>query len=342
MNETRKAILDNLQNRHAERVPIWLMRQAGRYLPEYRALRAEAGGFLHLCLTPRWAADITLQPIRRFDFDAAILFADILLIPYALGRGLEFKEGEGPVLQTVKDLKDIGSLKYDQTKLHPVFETVSLVKNDLPKKTTLIGFCGSLWTVACYMIDGNSKGNFVEARLWAREKPEQLQKLIDILAEASLDYLSAQIEAGAEVIQIFDSWAGLLEGDLFDRWVISPTRKLVAKFKERHPHVPIIGFPREAGKKHRDYITKTGVDCMSLDQSVDLAYAKELQAIKPVQGNLDPAVLVRGGDEMKMAAEKILNTLGPKHIFNLGHGVVPETPPEHVAELVKIVRDWKK
>ena len=342
MHETGKPILEILKGNRPEQIPIWLMRQAGRYLPEYRSLRSKAKDFLNLCLTPEWASEITLQPIRRFDFDAAIIFADILLVPLALGQKLEFREGEGPVLEAITNESTIASLSYDERKISPVFESFARVKKELPSKTSLIGFCGGLWTVACYMIDGNSKNGFAEAKIWAKEKPESLGKLINILLETSADYLSGQIKAGAEIIQIFDSWAGLLEGENFSRWVIEPTRELVKRVKAKHPHVPIIGFPREARKNYRDYIFKTGVDAVSIDQHVDLDYAKsQLQTIKPLQGNLDPAVLVKGGQEMKNAAAKILNTLGPKHIFNLGHGVTPDVPPEHVAELVKFVREFK-
>jgi uroporphyrinogen decarboxylase len=324
-------------------MPIWLMRQAGRYLPEYRKLRAEAGDFLDLCLTPKWASEVTLQPVRRFGFDAAILFADILLIPYALGLKLQFQEGEGPVLQTVDNDNTISKLKYNISKLKPVYETLDLVKRQLPEETALIGFCGAPWTVACYMIDGNSRANFAQAKKWAAEKPESLQKLINILIDASEAYLCSQIEAGAEVLQIFDSWAGLLSSEDFRRWVIEPTQKLVGGIKKKHPHIPIIGFPREAGKGYHAYIRETGVDAVSIDQHVDLDYAKsELQSVKPLQGNLDPELLVKGGAEMKRALAAILDKLGPTHVVNLGHGILPQTPLEHVAEMLSLVRAFEK
>jgi uroporphyrinogen decarboxylase len=343
VRETLKPVLDVLNGKVPQRTPLWIMRQAGRYLPEYKKLRAEAGSFLNLCLTPHYASEVTLQPIRRFGFDAAILFADILLIPYALGRKLEFREGEGPVLEPVSSEKDIGALRYETEKLMPVSETIVRVKKELSPETALIGFCGGLWTVACYIIGGTSRDGFGEAKNWAREKPEKLEKLIGVLLDASITYLSAQIVAGAEVIQVFDSWAGLLKGEDFARWVIEPTRKLVTALKAKHPHIPVIGFPREAGKGYKDYIRQTGVDALSIDQHVDLGYAKkELQSLKPLQGNLDPALLVAGGAAMRNGTEKILTALGPRHIFNLGHGITPDTPPEHVAELVKIVREfWK-
>ena len=341
MGEIGKPILEVLSGKVPSRRPVWLMRQAGRYLPEYRELRSKAENFLNLCLTPTWATEITLQPIRRFDFDAAILFADILLIPMALGRGLEFREGEGPVLQTVENEKDLSTLFYDDKKLLPVYETLDRVKGALPKHTTLIGFCGAPWTVACYMIDGNSKNDFAKAKEWVKHKPQLLDKLIDTLIDASEIYLSKQIEAGAEALQLFDSWSGLLVADDFRRFVIKPTQQLVKRMKARYPHIPILGFPREAGENYAPYIRETGVDAVSIDQQVNLDFAKrELQIIKPLQGNLDPDLLVKGGADMKTGLEKIMTTFGMKHIVNLGHGVVPQTPTEHVAELVKFIRDF--
>jgi uroporphyrinogen decarboxylase len=342
VEKTDKPVLDVLCGNVPERRPVWLMRQAGRYLPEYRDLRAKAENFLNLCLTPAWAGEITMQPVRRFDFDAAILFADILLIPFALGQKLEFPEGEGPALETVDDEKGIARLNYDDRKLLPVYETLDGVKSQLREKTTLIGFCGAPWTVACYMIDGNSRANFAKARSWVKEQPESLAKLVDILVSASEDYLSRQIEAGAEALQIFDSWAGLLSAEDFRRWVIEPTQKLATRMKSRYPHIPIIGFPREAGDSYRPYILETGLDAVSIDQHVDLDYAtRELQTVKPLQGNLDPELLLKGGADMKAGLGKIMNTFGNKHIINLGHGVLPQTPPEHVAELVKFARNFK-
>jgi len=340
--QSDKPLLNVLNGLEPSRRPVWLMRQAGRYLPEYRELRAKAEDFLNLCLTPEWAAEITVQPIRRFDFDAAILFADILLIPYALGQKLEFREGEGPVLEKVTDEQSLAHLRYEDKKLQAVYETLGLVKAQLPKETTLIGFCGAPWTVACYMIDGNSKKNFAEAKLWVKNKPDLLATLIEHLIDASEIYLSHQIDAGAECLQIFDSWSGLLSANDFRRWVIEPTKILVARMKAKYPHIPIIGFPREAGQAYEAYIRESGVDAVGIDQQVDLDYAKKvLQPIKPLQGNLPPEWLVEGGAAMKAGLEKIMRTFGTKHIVNLGHGVVPQTPPEHVAELVKFVREFK-
>ncbi|MDE1900642.1 MAG: uroporphyrinogen decarboxylase [Alphaproteobacteria bacterium] len=341
VDKTRKPLLDVLRGEVPERLPIWLMRQAGRYLPEYRDLRAKSKNFLNMCLTPALATEITMQPIRRFGMDGAILFADILLIPMALGLSLDFREGEGPVLQRVASRDDLMGLTYNPDKVLPVFETVRRVKNTMPEKTALIGFCGAPWTVACYMIDGNSKNDFTAAKEWVREKPQDLDALIAILIDASEKYLSAQIEAGAEAVQIFDSWAGLISGDDFTRFIIGPTRELVSRIKKNYPDIPIIGFPREAGDDYEPYIRQTGVDALSIDTKVDIQWAKrQLQPVKPLQGNLDPDLLVRGGEDMKNAARHIISTLGPRHIFNLGHGVVPQTPPEHVAELVSIIRNF--
>ena len=343
MDKFRKPMIDVLQGKTPERTPIWLMRQAGRYLPEYREIRAKSKNFLNMCLTPDLATEITLQPLRRFDIDAAILFADILLVPMAMGVGLEFREGEGPVLEIIEDEKFLDKLSYDENKVSAVFETVRRVATKLSGKTALIGFCGAPWTVACYMIDGNSQNDFERAKNWVKEKPELLQKLINRLVDASEQYLAAQIKAGAEVLQIFDSWAGLLSGADFARFVIDPTRELVARMKKNYPHILIIGFPREAKDDYAPYIRQTGVDAMSIDPSVDLDWAqRELQSIKPLQGNLDPALLVKGGAEMKDALVKILTKMGPKHILNLGHGVVPQTPVEHITELVQFVREFKR
>jgi uroporphyrinogen decarboxylase len=341
VGKSEKQILNVLCGIRPAHRPVWLMRQAGRYLPEYRDLRAKAKNFLNMCLTPEMATEITLQPIRRFNMDAAILFADILLIPYALGVSLEFRESEGPVLEAIKDSTDMSKLKYDDQKLLAVYETLNCAKKELPAHTTLIGFCGAPWTVACYMIDGNSRANFTEAKKWVQQKPDELDRLINILIEASLIYLSRQIDAGAEVIQIFDSWAGLLHERDFRRFVIQPTQKLVAQLKAKYPHVPVIGFPREAGKGYVSYIRETGVDAMSLDQNMDLDFAKHaLQSVRPLQGNLDPVLLVEGGDAMINGLRAIMDLLGPQHIVNLGHGVVPQTPPEHVAQMVEFVQQY--
>lgn len=342
MYKTENTLLDVLSDKTPKHMPIWLMRQAGRYLPEYRELRVKAENFLNLCLTPEWATEITLQPIRRFGLDAAILFADILLVPMALGQKLSFNEGEGPVLEAIIEEQQLLKLKFDNQKVLPVYETISRIKQKISPQTAFIGFCGAPWTVACYMIDGRGKTGFPRTKEWVKERQDLLGKLISILVDASEVYLSEQIHSGVDVLQIFDSWGGLLTGQDFTRWVIEPTRELVQRIKTKYPHIPIIGFPREAGINYENYVKQTGVDAMSIDQSVDIHEAKKhLQIIKPLQGNLDPDILVRGGKEMLLAAEKIITTLGPRHIFNLGHGVVPQTPPEHVAELVKFVQGFR-
>jgi uroporphyrinogen decarboxylase len=343
--KTGKSMLSVLSGEKPERRPIWLMRQAGRYLPEYKAVRAKAGSFLNLCLDPEMAAEVTLQPLRRFDMDAAILFADILLVPYALGASLEFQEGEGPVLAPVRNMADLGRLKWHWEKVAPVFETLRIVKSSLAYATTLIGFSGAPWTVACYMIEGRGKTGFGKALEFAKSgDADFLASFFDILHNATLDYLSRQIEAGAEVIQLFDSWAGLLDDAGFRNFCIEPTRKLVSALKLKYPSVPIIGFPRGARpENYRRYVTETGVDALGIDEKITLNFARdELQTVKPVQGNLAPELLVEGGEAMRRGVEDIMRTLGKNHIFNLGHGVPQTTPLENVEELIKIIREIEK
>ena len=322
--------------------PIWLMRQAGRYLPEYRAVRARAGGFLDLCYTPALAAEVTLQPIRRFGFDAAILFADILLVPDALGQTVEFLDGEGPRLEPLRSEKDFTRLNASATrsKFGLVHETVARLRQELPRDTALIGFCGAPWTVATYMVGGRGSPDQADARRWAYRDPQGFARLIDLLTEVSVEYLSGQVTAGADVLQIFDSWAGSLPDDQFQRWVIEPTRRLVSQVKERHPGVPIIGFPRGAGTQAAHFAIETGVDGVSCDTAMPLDFIGRVLAGRTVvQGNLDPLLLVAGGAAMERRVAEILRALaGKPFIFNLGHGIVPETPPEHVARLVELVR----
>jgi uroporphyrinogen decarboxylase len=322
--------------------PIWLMRQAGRYLPEYRAVRARAGDFLDLCYAPELAAEVTLQPIRRFGFDAAILFADILLVPDALGQGVRFVEGEGPRLDAIRDHAALARLSLGATrpKFARVCETVARVRERLPRETALIGFCGAPWTVATYMVGGQGSADQADARLWAYRDPQGFQRLIDLLVETSVDYLAGQIEAGADLVQIFDSWAGSLSDEQFRRWVIAPTQRIVERLKERHPAVPVIGFPRGAGAQAIAYIAGTKVDAVGCDTSVPLEFAaRELAPHAVVQGNLDPLLLVTGGETFERRVSEILAAFAPRpFIFNLGHGIVPQTPPEHVARLVELVR----
>ncbi len=323
--------------------PIWLMRQAGRYLPEYRELRAKAGGFLDLCYNPDYAAEITLQPIRRFGFDAAIIFSDILIVPHALGQDLKFVEGEGPRLAPVRSLADLARLdaKHLTERFGKVFEAIAKTVSLLPKETALIGFCGAPWTVATYMVGGQGSTDQKAARLWAYRDPEGFAQLIDKLVETSADYLCGQVAAGAECLQIFDTWAGNLPDDEFERWVVEPTKQLVTAVKKKHPDVPIIGFPKGAGASSLFYISETGVDGIGCDTAMPPYMMTEAFRDENVvvQGNLDPLLLVAGGEAMEARVEEILELMdGQRFIFNLGHGIVPETPPEHVAQLVKLVR----
>lgn len=321
--------------------PIWLMRQAGRYLPEYRALRATAGGFLDLVYNPELAAEITLQPIKRFGFDAAILFSDILIVPHALGCGLRFAEGEGPILETIRDDEALDGLSLGQVseKFESIWQTVEKVKAGLPSNTALIGFAGAPWTVASYMLEGGSSRDFAVAKRIMWRDPVFFAALIDLLVEATVVYLDGQVRAGAEALQLFDSWAGTLPETEFRAWSILPTKKIVAAIKARHPNIPIIGFPRGAGTMTETYARETGVDGVSVDSSVPLATLQALQKHVLVQGNLDSILLVAGGDAMHTAARRLVDGLaGGRHIFNLGHGIVPQTPPEHVAALIDTVR----
>lgn len=322
--------------------PLWLMRQAGRYLPEYRATRAKAGGFLDLCYSPAMAAEVTLQPIRRYGFDAAILFSDILVVPDALGQTVRFVEGEGPRLDPIAMDSGVASLSVEKarTKFAIVAETVQRLRQDLPAETALIGFCGAPWTVATYMIAGQGSSDQAKTRLAAYRDRAGFQRLMDVLVEASISYLDLQVRAGADALQIFDSWSGTLPDDEFDTWVIAPTAKLVAAMKARHPGVRIIGFPRGAGSRTFRYVRETGVDAVGCDTAMPLEEIKTTLSGKTVvQGNLDPLLLVAGGAALDARVDELLSVLSPNpYIFNLGHGIVPETPPEHVARLVDRVR----
>jgi len=337
-----KPLLRALQGETLERPPWWLMRQAGRYLPEYRELRAKAGDFITLCLTPELAAEVTLQPIRRFGMDAAILFSDILLVPRALGQSLSF-ESEGPKLQPLSETAGIGELNTGDigALLAPVGDAVRRVRAGLPDETALIGFAGAPWTVATYMVEGGTSRDFHRVKAWAYRDPAGFTALIDMIASATLDFLSLQIGAGVEVVQLFDSWAGALSPDGFDRWVIAPTKQLVEALKERFPQVPVIGFPRGGGLLAERYVTETGVDAVGLDTAMPAGFARDrLQAHAAVQGNLDPVLLLAGGAEMRRAVAEMRRTLGQgPYVFNLGHGVLPETPPEHVAELARMLAE---
>lgn len=322
--------------------PIWMMRQAGRYLPEYRELRAKAGSFLSLCYNPEMAAEVTLQPIRRFGFDAAILFSDILVVPQALGQKLWFVEGEGPRLEPVADALRLGEIneRADADLLAPVIETVRRVKTSLPQETAFIGFCGAPWTVATYMVAGRGTPDQGPAKALFRRDPALFQQIIDRIVEASIDYLSAQIEAGVDAVQIFDSWAGSLGADDFERWCVTPTRRIVEGVRARHAGARIIGFPRGAGRLIPRYVAATGVDAVGLESDIDRAFARdEIQSLVPVQGNLDPLVLRSGGPELEREVEAVRAAFGDgPFVFNLGHGILPDTPIAHVERLLAAVR----
>jgi uroporphyrinogen decarboxylase len=322
--------------------PIWLMRQAGRYLPEYRVLRAKVASFLDLCRTPRFAAEVTLQPLKRFDLDAAIVFSDILIVPYALGQRLEFVEGEGPKLEPIRDATALATLSPANSfdALAPVYETVERVVAELPNTVPLIGFCGAPWTVATYMVEGGGSKDQSDARALAYRDPTTFQRLVDLLVDVSAEYLLGQVKAGAGALQIFDSWAGSLPEDEFDRWCIRPTRRLVERVKAVGPGIHIIGFPRGSGPLAERYARETGVDALGCDTSLPVDWIRDrLQPLLPVQGNLDPLLLLAGGPELDRRVGQICATLGGgPFIFNLGHGVHPTTPIEHVARLVELVK----
>ena len=339
-----KPILSVLNGQSIDTIPFWYMRQAGRYLPEYRELRKTAGSFLDMCFNPEFATEVTLQPLRRFNMEAAILFADILLIPQALGQDLKFIPGTGPVLTPVRDYNAVSELYFDTDKLHahmaPVYQTVANLADALPADKTLIGFAGAPWTVATYMVEGGSSKDFQHIKKFMYTDPKGFSRLIDMIVEATAAYLIKQIDAGAEVVQIFDSWAGALPEGPFDSWSIAPTRKLVEKIRAAHPGVPIIGFPKGAGMLYPRYVRETGVTAVSFDHTLPLSFVRdEIQPLCPVQGGLDNGALLAGGDGMISAADNIIKTLsGGPFIFNLGHGVIKDTPPEHVAALSEYIK----
>jgi len=325
--------------------PIWLMRHAGRHLPEYHEVRARAGSVLDLCYNPELAAEVTLQPVLRYGLDAAIVFSDILVVPHALGQQVEFVEGSGPRLEAVRTQHDLARLNRSATraKFDRVFEVVAKVRQRLPNEVALIGFCGAPWTVATYMVGGGRTSDQVDAQNWAKIDPVGFGQLIERLVDASIEYLAGQVAAGADALQIFDTWAGRLAGGEFERWVIAPTKAIVAGVKERHPKVPIIGFPMSAGANLLAYVIETGVNGVSCDATMPLDFiSRELSNRVVVQGNLDPLLLVAGGLEMERQTVRILAALANNpFIFNLGHGILPQTPPQNVAWLVKLVREGK-
>lgn len=336
-----RIVLDVLKGHKRTPPPIWMMRQAGRYLPEYREMRKTAGSFLDLCYNPDFAVEVTLQPIRRFGFDASILFSDILVVPHALGRKLEFHEGRGPIMEPL-DLAEVDRLDGDGFHEHlaPVYETVRRLRAELPAETTLLGFCGAPWTVATYMIAGHGTPDQAPARLATFRQPEEMKRLLDLVAEQSAEYLIRQIDAGADAVQIFDSWSGVLDEAAFETCCIEPVRKIVDRVRQAHPETPIIGFPKGAGTLYDTYRRKTGVTALGLDWSVPLSQAKRLQDEGAVQGNLDPLRLVAGGKALDEGVDRILEVLGNGPlIFNLGHGITPNAPIAHVEAMVARVRN---
>jgi uroporphyrinogen decarboxylase len=322
--------------------PVWLMRQAGRYLPEYLAIRSKAPSFLDFCYTPTLAAEATLQPIRRFGFDAAILFSDILVVPDALGQKVSFEQGEGPKLDPIVAPEDFAKLTetVDRGRLAPIFETIERVKQNLPQETALIGFCGAPWTLACYMIAGKSTPDQAPARLFAYRHPDQFQRLIDRLVKTSIDYLAWQIEAGVEAVQIFDTWAGVLPPAEFERWCTAPVAAIVAGLRLRHKNARVIGFPKGAAQHLKDYAARTGINALGLDGTIDPRWAQEtFQRNLVLQGNLDPLALAAGGAALETGVRSILSALRDRpHIFNLGHGILPQTPVDHVTLMLDLIR----
>ena|SRR5206468_520048 len=342
-SEPAKPLLRALARETLTQPPWWLMRQAGRYLPEYRAVRSQAHDFVELCLSPALAAELTLQPVRRYRMDGAILFSDILLVPHALGQKLTFREGEGPILEPIANHTGIERLDPRQVipRLEPVFETIGRVAGSLGAQTALIGFAGAPWTVATYMVEGGSSRDFRQVKGWAYRDVEGFDALIGILVESTIEFLAGQIEAGVEVVQLFDTWAGVLPEPAFGRLVIEPTRAIVTALKQRFPGHPIIGFPRGAGLLYERYIKETGVDGIGLDPMVPIGFARErLQPLTTVQGNLDPILLIIGGSPLEAAVRELCRSLGGgPFVFNLGHGVLPETPPENVEALARLLAE---
>jgi uroporphyrinogen decarboxylase len=342
---TIKPFLEVLSGHRQPVPPIWMMRQAGRYLPEYREVRAKADGFLDLCFNPELAAEVTLQPIRRFNFDAAIIFSDILVIPYALGRSVRFEVGEGPRLDPLDTPDKVGTLsaKADFSKLEPVFEALRRVRSELDQKIALIGFCGAPWTVATYMVAGQGTPDQAPARMMAYRHPDAFAKIIDTVVENSITYLLGQLAAGADVLQIFDTWAGVLPPREFQRWSVEPTKRIVEGVRRQVPDAKIIGFPRGAGAWLPAYVAATGVNAVSIDWATEPSLIREkVQSLVAVQGNLDPLALIAGGDALDRSIDDVLADYAQgRLIFNLGHGIQPETPIAHVEQMVKRVRAYK-
>ena len=339
-----KPFLEVLSGQRQTVPPIWMMRQAGRYLPEYREVRARAGGFLDLCFTPELAAEVTLQPIRRFGFDAAIIFSDILVIPFALGRAVRFEVGEGPRLDPLDSPEKIGALatQADFGKLEPVYEALRRVRSALAGEIALIGFCGAPWTVATYMVAGEGTPDQAPARMMAYSHPQAFAKIIDAVVESSIGYLLGQLKAGADALQIFDTWAGVLSPREFMRWSVEPTARIVAGVRAKVPDAKIIGFPRGAGGLLPAYVDGTKVDAVSIDWTAEPAFIRErVQSTVAVQGNVDPLALIAGGAALDQAIDDVLSNYAKgRLIFNLGHGILPETPIAHVEQMIARVRAY--
>mgnify|MGYP002632703061 CR=1 FL=1 len=341
-----KLLLNTLNGKLSDRVPFWFMRQAGRYLPEYRKIRASVPDFLSFCYNPELATEVTLQPIRRYGMDGAILFADILIVPDGLGQKVWFEVGHGPRLTPVTNTTELDHLSMDgfHSKVGNIYETIRRLKVTLPQEVTLLGFAGAPWTIATYMVEGAGSKDHGAAKSWGYSDPIGFKALLDLIVEATAEYLIAQIEAGVDAVQIFDSWAGGLSETTFNTWVIEPTREIVNRIKAKYPNTPIIGFPRLAGPLYEQFIAKTGVQAVSIDTAMPLEYARtHIQNKLCIQGNMDPRLVVTGGAEMLKEADRILNAFknGP-HVFNLGHGFVPETPPENVEALVNHIKAYRR
>ncbi len=347
MPTEHKLLIRALRGETLTRPPFWFMRQAGRYLSEYRATRTQAGSFLDLCFNPDLATEVTLQPIRRFGMDAAILFADILLIPHGLGQALDYREGEGPILEPVRSVAELAQLRMDDLheRVAPVYETVGRLASELPDNVALIGFAGAPWTVATYMVEGRGSRDHAIVKQWAYADPDGFGRLIELLVTATVEYLSRQVDAGAEAVQLFDTWAGALSETAFRRWCIEPVQQIAVQLRRKYPELPIIGFPRGVGAGYKTFAQAGAVNGIGLDWTVPLEWAAaELQGSNAegkatLQGNLDPRLLVIGGSAMETEVRRILRILGHgPFIFNLGHGIVPETPPEHVDRLAEMLR----
>ncbi|MEP0094451.1 uroporphyrinogen decarboxylase [Parasphingorhabdus sp.] len=339
-NDSQKILLQTLLGNKTDQTPVWLMRQAGRYLPEYRELRAKKGGFLELCYDADSAAEVTLQPIKRFAFDGAILFSDILIVPHAMGQDLWFVAGEGPRLAPKLLDASLASLEAAPEHFEAIYATVRTVASQLDDKTTFMGFAGSPWTIATYMVNGQGSKDQAATRRFAYQDEAAFSELIAAIVENTVIYLLGQIEAGVDAIQLFDSWAGSLSPAQFEKWVVAPNAEIISRIKAVHPDLPIIGFPKGAGAKLVAYANETGADAIGLDETVDPVWAhKNLPAELPLQGNLDPLALIAGGEALEKSARHILDIFGDRpHIFNLGHGILPDTPIEHVEKLLTLIR----